>query len=265
MILSFLMSALALPQEQAPAEIPKLATAQAQLDHAKEVKKESRGTKGAARAAALDRACAAYGAVLEYWPDSGAITAEAAFRQGEIHRTQGRPGPAKGAFLVAVEQGAGTRFAPRGLLEIGHIHRRAAEFPQALKSYAAVLKRQEASLRDRNDAFEWIGKVHLQLQEWPEAAQAFRSWADNAEGPVELVRAADLECQALAAGGDPATARRRFDEVTAQVEPLAAEPGKEAVRLRKALERCKAPAAIAAAEEKAAAASAAAAGGAGVG
>ncbi|MBC8327933.1 MAG: hypothetical protein H8E31_04220 [Planctomycetes bacterium] len=242
---------MALPQ--GPAEIPKLATAQAQLDQAKEVKKESRGTKGAARVAALDRACDAFGAVVEHWPESGRITGEAAFRQGEIHRTLGRPGPAAGAFLIAVEQGDGTAFAARGQLEIGHLHRRASEFPQALKAYSAVLGRKDADLRYRNDSYEWIGKVQTELEEWDQAAAAFRSWGDNAEGPEELVKAADHEALALLGAGKLAAAKARVVEVQAQVEDLAGEPSKEAGKLRKALDRMKAPAAISAAEKQAAA------------
>ncbi len=260
MIVTLLLTAAALPQAP-PVETPKLATAQAQLEQAKEVKKLSRGTKGAARVAALDRACEAFGDVVGLWPESGPVTAEAAFRQGEIHRTLGRPGPAKGAFLTAVEQGLGTPFAARGQLEIGHIHRRAAEFPAALKAYGAVLERKDADLRYRNDAYEWTGKVQVQLDHWGQAAAAFRKWGDNAEGPVELVKAADHEALALLGAGELAQAKARSLEVQAQVEDLAAEPGKEAARLRKALDRRKAPEAIAAAEAEAAASKPAAVGG----
>ncbi len=251
MFLSLMMTgALMLPQE--PVQIPKLATAKAQLDQAKEAKKQSRGTKGAARVAALDQACEAFGAVMDHWPDSGVIVAEAAFRQGEIHRTLGRPGPAKGAFQTAVDQGKGTAFRVRGQLEIGHVHRRAAEFPKALKAYSAVLQMQEADVRYRNDAFEWTGKVQVQLEAWGKAAAAFRKWGDNAEGAAELVKAADLEALALLEAGQLPQAKARVAEVRSQAEDLAAEPSKEAARLRKALDRMKAPAAILAAEQAAA-------------
>lgn len=247
MLVTILLSALALPQ----ADVPKLATAQAQLDHAKEVKKESRGAKGAARVAALDRACAAYGAVLQFWPDGGPVLAEAAFRQGEIHRSLDRPGQASGAFLLAAEHGAGTQFQPRGLLEIGHLHRRAAEFPDALKRYEQILALEESDPRYRNDAREWTGKIRLELEEWPAAAAVFRAWGDNAENPVELVKASDLEALAWIGAAQLEKARARIVEVESQVEELAAEPTKEAEALRKALDRRKAPGALAAAEEAA--------------
>ncbi len=255
MILSLMLAApLAAPLTAQDPATPRLATAQAQLDRAKEVKKESRGTKGAARVAALDRACAAFGAVMEYWPEQGALTAEAAFRQGEIHRTLGRGGQAAGAFLVAVEQGAGTSFGVRGQLEIGHVHRRAGEFPKAIEAYSAVLDMPAASVRHLNDAREWTGKAHFELEDWPAAAKAFRAWGDDAEGPAELVKAADLEARALLRAGQLAQARARLSEVTAQAEDLAAEPSKEGTAVRKALDRMKAPEELSAAEAVAAAA-----------
>lgn len=238
MLASLLLGALIVCQG---GEVPKQPTAAAQLVYAKRVKSESRGTEGAARAAALQRAAAAYAAVPQYWPDAGVILAEAAFRRGELQRSLGQPGAARGAFLEALDHGQGSEFAPRALLEIGHLHRRAKEMDQALEFYQRLLALPGASLHQLNDGREWTGKVQLDLGLWEAAAASFSAWAANAEGPVEVVRAADLEAKAWIQHGALDRAERRLNEVQAQMEPFSQEPTKEAEELRKALERMKSP------------------------
>lgn len=235
------------------AEVPRLASASAQLEHARKVRSEARGLEGAARLEALERALRAYEAVRDFWPDSGAIAAEAAFRRGEIHRSLGQDGAARGAFQEAFDAGRGTDYAPRALLEVGHIHRRAVEMDQALHYYERALALEGASLRRRNDAREWIGRVRLDLQQWEAAAAAFASWAAEAEGPVEAVRAADLEAQAWIGKGELDRAAERLAALEQRVKPLAAEPTREAEELRRALGRMKAPDLLRAARERCAA------------
>ncbi|MFQ5748533.1 MAG: tol-pal system YbgF family protein [Planctomycetota bacterium] len=238
MFASLLVAGLALLQS---GEIQKQPTAAAQLNYAKKVKGEARGTKGAGRIQALDRAILAYEAVANYWPDGGAILGEAAFRRGEIQRTLGRSGLARGAFQEAFDGGKGTVYASRALLELGHLHRRAGEFGQALKEYQKVAGLPNVRLRYLNDSREWIGKVEFKLGEWEKAAQAFAAWAANAESPVEVVRAADLEAQALLGAGKIDQADARIEKVRLDLGPLATEPTKEGAQLQKALERMKSP------------------------
>ncbi len=240
---------------QAPSgdEVPRMPTAAAQLAHAGRIRAKVRGTRGAARVEALEAALAAYRAVTEFWPDGGSVLAEAAFRRGEIQRTLGRPGEAIAAFQEAFDAGKGTGFRPRALLEIGHVHRRAARFEQALESYGRVLALEGVALRQRNDAREWTGKVHLQLGDWTEAAAAFAAWAANAESGPEIVRAADLEARAWIQAGELERAEEVLQRTRSSLESLAQEPGKEAEALRRALERMKAPDLLRETRERAAA------------
>lgn len=237
-------------QEEKAQTVPKLPTPAAQLAHAKKVKAESRGTKGAARVQALEKALHAYQSVRQYWPKSGVIAAEAAFRRGEIQRTLGRPGLARGAFQEAIDQGTDTVFVPRSLLEIGHLHRRAAEFDQSILHYRRIQEIKAVPLRYLNDSREWLGKVYLELEQWQPAATSFREWATNAESPIGIVRAVDLEALAWVGAGDLEQANLRVQQVRQDLEGLAEEPTKEAAALAKALERMKAPAAILAAKRK---------------
>ncbi len=238
MFATLLVAGLALLQN---GEIPKQPTAAAQLAYAKKVKGEARGTKGAGRIQALDRAILSYEAVANYWPDGGTLLGEAAFRRGEIQRTLGRSGLARGAFQEALDAGKGTVYASRALLELGHLHRRAGEFGDALKEYGKVAAIPNVRLRYLNDSREWTGKVEFKLGEWEKAAKAFAAWAANAESPVEVVRAADLEAQSLLGAGKVDQAAARIEKIRLELGPLASEPTKEAVQLKKALERMKSP------------------------
>ncbi|TAH36812.1 MAG: hypothetical protein EYC70_07435 [Planctomycetota bacterium] len=247
MLASFVLCTLAALQA---GEVPKQPTAAAQLNYAKKVKSESRGTEGAERVAALQRALEAYAAVPRYWPDGGTLLAEAAFRRGEIHRGLGQAGAARGAFQEALDHGQGTDFVPRALLEIGHLHRREREMDAAVQAYQRVQALPGVNLRYLNDSREWTGKVQLDLAQWEAAASSFAAWAANAEGPVEVVRAADLEAKAWIGKGDLVRAENRIRAVQAQMEALASEPTKEAEELRSALERMKSPELLRKAREK---------------
>ena len=229
--------------------VPKMETAAAQLQHAKAVRSESRGTRGAERLLRLEAALAAYAAVRDHWPDSGRVLAEAAFRRGELHRTLGQPGHARSAFLecldAARESGESSVFPCRALLEIGHLHRRAGEFDQALASYRRARAEPGTMLRYQNDCREWIAEVHLDLGNWMEAGYAFREWAEHAEGPLEIVRATDGEALALLGAGEVELAQARVDQVVDAYEVLSADPTQEGEALRRALARMKAPQRIA--------------------
>ncbi|HJM39333.1 MAG TPA: tetratricopeptide repeat protein [Planctomycetota bacterium] len=249
MFLGILMTSLMLVE---PGEgVEKYPTAEEQLLQAKKVKAEARGTKGEARVVALNKACEAYGAVLEYWPEAGLITAEAAFRQGEIHRGLGRPGPAKGAFESAVDQGASSGWEARGLLEIGHIHRRMAEMKDALLYYERALKLENVHLRYKNDSREWTGKVHLKLGNWEAAIGSFVEWANNSEGPIEVVKATDLEVGAWIKLGKLSKAETRLNQLQEEMGGLAEEPTKESAGLARAIERMKSPSLLIKAQEEA--------------
>ncbi|PCH83824.1 MAG: hypothetical protein COB96_00090 [Planctomycetota bacterium] len=227
-------------------EIEKMDSAVIQLQSAKAIKSESRGTKGAARVMALDNACAAYDAVVKYWPDSGVLTAEAAFRSGEINRSLGRPGAAKGSFEVAFDQGEGSYFAPRAILEIGHIHRRVSEMDKALEYYGRLVAIKGVPVRYLNDSREWAGKVHFELGHWDKALLSFKQWSVNSEGPTEQVRAVDLQLGCLLELKQMEAARVLLAKTMEELTPLSEEPSKEGARLKRALERMKAPSRLAA-------------------
>jgi tetratricopeptide (TPR) repeat protein len=227
-------------------EIEKMESAVVQLRSAKTIKSESRGTKGAARVLALDKACAAYDAVVKYWPESGVLTAEAAFRSGEINRSLGRPGAAKGSFEVAFDQGEGSTFAPRAILEIGHIHRRVSEMDKALEYYGRLASIKGVPVRYLNDSREWAGKVHFEIGHWEKALDAFKQWSVNSEGPIEQVKAVDLQLRCLLELKQIDAGRALLAKTMEELTPLSEEPSKEGVRLKRALERMKAPSQFAA-------------------
>lgn len=221
--------------------VEKAGSAVAQLQHAKACKADARGTKGAARVAAMNKACQAYDAVVSYWPDSGVVTAEAAFRSGEINRTMGHIGVAKGRFEVSFDNGEGSTFASRALLEIGHIHRRESEMDKALEYYGRVAALKGAPIRYINDSREWAGKTHFELGHWEKSIVALEEWYKNAEGPIEQIKSVDLQVQCLINLQQPVKAQQMLDEVLENLSPLAEEPSKESAKLKRAIERMKAP------------------------
>ena len=216
-------------------------TAESALAEAKAVKFAARGTKGEARLAALKKACRAFESVAEEWPQEGKITAEAAFRAAEIHRTMGNPGLARGQFEVSFDAGRGTLFAPRALIEVAHLERRAKKLEKALAMYERASTLEETPQRYQNDCREWIGKVYLNLKKWDQAMGSFDSWKDHAENPVEAIQAVDLKAKAQILAGHFEEALDTLHQIQLENAVLVGEPTKEAVKVAQALERMKSP------------------------
>ena len=212
-----------------------------QMAKAKQCKKESRGLSGEARFEAMKKTIVAYRAVAIHWPGVGPIRAEAAFRRGEIHRTLGDRGAARGAFEEALDAGGKTPFGPRALLEIGHLHRRALEIGLAVRYYRQALNFRGVFLRQKNDAREWLSRTWLLAKDGPRAAMWGSRWRANAEDPREEARAGDLEIQAWLLADNFTQAETVWKQLQLRLLPLTQEPTKEAKALASLLARLKGP------------------------
>jgi len=73
---------------------------------------------------------------------------------------------------------------------------------------------------------------------------AARDWEKHAEGPVEEVKARDLQILALLGAGDWRKAEQELARLRKAMKRMASAPTREGAQLEKALEGMKAPQAI---------------------
>jgi hypothetical protein len=189
----------------------------------------------------LQEAVLACRAVNNYWPGVGAMQAEAAYREGELWLRLEQPGDAVAAFqtcMDASDHQAG--FAPRARMQLAHIHRRASRFGKAIHGYGLVELEPAATLRHLNDALEWQGRCWMELGQWSLAASRFEQWSDQAEGPLEQVRAADWQAQALLRAEQTTAAEILLSELQSRLRKRSLEPTPEGRELFEALGRIRA-------------------------
>jgi len=233
-------------QEDATASASiKAESVEAQLLVAKQVKGEARGLRGIARIKQMKAAAEAFQAVAHFWPKEKEQVVEANFRRGEVLRSIGEAGAARGAFedVIGVLK-SGNDYVVRAYLELGHLCRRAFEHQEALDYYAKAKNCKKVSLRYNNDGREWLARVNLEVFAWKEAQYAAKDWEKHAEGPVEEVKARDLQILAILGGGQRRVAEKELDKLRRQMKRLASAPTREGRQLEKALDAMKAPKAI---------------------
>lgn len=229
-----------LAQESIKAE-----SVEAQMSTAQHLKAKVRGLRGVPKLTQMQEAADAFQAVARYWPREKEIVAEACFRRGEILRSMGEAGAARGAFEESAAVGSkGLDFTVRSYLELGHLCRRAFEHEDALAFYRKARDCKKVSLRYNNDGREWLTRMLLEIFSWKEARLAARDWEKHAEGPVEEVKARDLQILALLGSGEWRKAEKELEKLHKSMKRMASAPTREGKRLQKALEGMKAPGAI---------------------
>ncbi len=191
----------------------------------------------------LQEAVLACRAVNIYWPQEGAIQAEAAYREGELWLRLEEPGDATGAFQTcrdAASGVAGCAFGARAQLQLAHIDRRANRFAKAVHQYKQLAVDPSATLRHRNDALEWQGRCWLAMGQVKLAAQAFAEWRGQCEGPLEEVRATDWQALAMLRGGEITEAEILLSALQSRLRAASLEPTPEGRELFEALGRIRA-------------------------
>jgi tetratricopeptide (TPR) repeat protein len=233
------------PDWAQPDQVARSESAEAQLQHAAEAHAASRGRKGPRRLQLLYQAIACYRAVQQFWPEDKAECAVAGFRRGEIHRALEESGAARGAFEEVLEAAPRSHdLHIRALLELGHLDRRDRRWHDAVGWYQRAVDCEQASLCYRNDAREWIVKVHLGTMAWASAEAAVARWLPYCEGPVEEIKAIDLQFLARIGGRHFRAVVKGMEALRKRMEVLAGAPTAEGRRVRRALDSMKAPAAL---------------------
>ncbi len=125
----------------------------------------------------------------------GPLAAEAAFRHARVLSRLGRDGEARGAFLRATELAELPSLLGRARLELAHAARRSGDRIAALELYLELILDCRTPVDLLGDAWEWRGKVQLELAQPTAAEISFRAWRACAQTLAEEIRACDrLAC-----------------------------------------------------------------------
>lgn len=183
-----------------------------------------------------------YRSVLQDFPEAKAACAEAAFRAGEIYRSLKMNVEAERSFQEVLRHDVGGVFAARALLEIGHLHRRAKAYDEALAAYRKVLKQCPEARSQCADAVTWIGKVLLRKKAYDEARRVLLEFADKfPEFPEDAIRNIDLAAASLLQEGKKAEAEALVEKWRAHFEALLGKDERLDRRITRALERMRTP------------------------
>jgi len=213
-----------------------MASAEAQLAHARRLKREmsacSEGELAARRALTVE----AYRAVRLFHPDARGPCVEAAFRAGEILRSAGDEAGALAEFRWAAREGEG-EFRARARLEIGHLHRRAGRFQEALQAYLDVAGDAAASGDRREDAWLWAGASWRELGHVEDARSAWSRVAEHGTDPLARITAFDELALSYLAEGELEGAAGMLDRCLRALTASALEESERGERVRNALLR----------------------------
>jgi tetratricopeptide (TPR) repeat protein len=196
-----------------------------------------RGLRGKALEVARRGAFRALRDVSRRFEGSASISAEAAFRAGELARAGGWRNDAREAFESAVEKGADTPFQGRGLLELGHLERRASNPARALAHYEAALLAPAAAGVLQDSAALWRGRMQLEMGRVKEARASWWRVASHGLNPLHRIRAHALIAASWSDEGNPERACAVLQACHVACEHEAAEISDLGTRVRRALVR----------------------------
>ena len=217
--------------------VPRMATPEAQLGHARRLKRELGTKQGEEIAFWRKLAVEAYQAVRVFHPGAKALAAEAAFRAGEILRAGEEPERALAEFRWCVSAGQGTDFRARARLEIGHLERRAERWREALEAYMDVTADARAAPARRDEGWLWAGTVWQALERPEEARSAWRRLAEQGSEDLLRIEAFDELALAWLAADDPEAAAGELARCLELLSPRALEETETGERVRNALLR----------------------------
>lgn len=217
--------------------VPRMATAEAQLGHARRLKRQMADKVGEDLVFWRDLAVEAYQAVRQFHPLARTTCVEAAFRAGEILRAAGDAPRALEEFTWSQQHGQATEFRARAGLEIGHLHRREGRWREALDSYLEVASDVGALDARREEAWLWVGTVWKALGRREDARTAWRRVAAEGSDALARIQAYDELCLLLLESADLEGATGLLNECLDKLASRALEETQEGERVRNALLR----------------------------
>lgn len=217
--------------------VPRMASAEAQLGHARRLKRQMAEKQGDELVFWRKLAVEAYQAVRVFHPEARASCVEAAFRAGEILRAGGDDDRAIEEFGWSAQHGQGSAFRARARLEIGHVLRRGERWREALESYLDVAADASADAARREDAWLWAGTAWSALGRGEDARLAWQRVAENGTDPLARVQAFDELGLQLLGAGDLEGAAGMLDRCLRALSSRALEETEMGERVRNALLR----------------------------
>ena len=191
-------------------------------------------------ASARERALATYRSLLQDERDHPRA-GEAAFRIGEMARTDGRFDAACRAFAEAEALDSSTVFAWRARLERAHIARRTGHAEDALHLYAEVFGDVRCKTRYRDEAAFWAGRTQVERGRPIDARAWFRWVCEHAEDPARRVRAYDEWMLGFVSEGDLEGAAGVLAQLRVRLAEHLHESTDVGVRTRRAFANMRAP------------------------
>ena len=216
---------------------PRMASAEAQLGHARRLKRQMCDKEDDELVVWRERTVEAYRAVRVFHPGAGASCVEAAFRAGEILRAGGDESGAREEFRWRCDNGEGSAFRARAGLEIGHVHRRRERWGEAVAAYLEVAADASASAARREDAWLWAGTAWRAQGRVEDARLAWRRVAEQGTDALARIQAFDELGMLLLAEGELEGAAGMLDRCLRALSARALEETEQGERVRNALLR----------------------------
>jgi len=209
------------------------------------LRREARERSGRERLELRARAVGVYRGLRERFPEARSSAAQAAFRAGELLRSDGDAAGARGEFTAARALASDPQLAARAGLELGHLARRAGLHVEALAHYQQVSSDTAAPTAERDLARLWVGRSQIALERLLEARASLAVLARGARDPCLRVAAHDERALAWIAAGDLEAAAGELDLCRRALRARAAEETPQGARVRSALRRMRAVARLA--------------------
>jgi tetratricopeptide (TPR) repeat protein len=217
--------------------VPRMGDAEAQLGHARRLKRQMAEKQDKERAFWRDLAVEAYQAVRVFHPEARAACVEAAFRAGEVLRAGQDEPRALEEFHWAARHDEAGEFRARARLEIGHIHRRRERWREALQEFLDAAADVRADGSRREEAWLWAGTCWQALGRPEDARDAWRRVARDGRDPLARIQAFDELARQLLLASDVEGAAGILDECLRALSAVALEETETGERVRRALLR----------------------------
>jgi tetratricopeptide (TPR) repeat protein len=220
-------------------------TARSLLERGDALRSEARTSQGRQRQDLRERAVGVYRSVRERFPEDRASAAQAAFRAGELLRSDGDERAAREEFAAARALAEDATLAARAAVEVGHIERRAGLFAEALAVYQAVATGASTPTAERDRARLWVGRSQHALGRFAEARATLDELAREARDPCLRVAAHDERALVWIAEGDLEAAAGELERCRRALRSRAEERTPAGERVRAALRGMRAVARLA--------------------
>ncbi len=239
-LLAAVKNATAARQEERPAIqtlVARLASAEAQLAHARRLRQRMFRASSEERASRLEGVLEALRAVRIHFPENQRAGAEACYHAGRLLSPRGREEEALRELDLGCALGQGTEWRSRSLLEIGRIHRRAGRLHPALDAFLAVSADPLAPRSDADEAWLEVGSLWHGQGKIEDACRAWKRVAHLGSDPLDRIRAFDRLGLASVDAEDLEAAAGVLHQCLQQLSPIALEETELGERVRRALER----------------------------